>query len=248
LKIVLENASDFKRCIDAVSVLIDEAEFVLNESGLAIKATDPSQISMVDFSLPKASFKEFDVSSETKIGLDLSYLSQVMSRAKASDALELSLEDDKSSIKVSFIGSSKRSFSLPVIDISSSDIPNPKIEFDASMVFQAGLLQDALKDSALITNHVSLEADPEGFYVKAKSSKGTVNSETLKSDKSVKSLEVKSETKSMFPLDYLQDMVKATSSGDEVSLEMKSNAPVKLSYKIGGAEITYFLAPRIESD
>ncbi len=248
MKVVLENAADFKRCIDAVSVLIDEAEFVFGSSGLAIKATDPSQISMIDFSLPKESFKEFEVKEDTRIGLDLSYLSQVMSRAKASDALEISLDEDKSLIKVSFAGSSKRSFSLPVIDISSSDIPNPKIDFDSEIIFQAGILQDALKDSALITNHVLLEADAEGFYVKAKSSKGTVNSETLKGNKSVNQLNVKEESKSMFPLDYLQDITKAAASGDEIKLEMKTNAPVKISYSVGGASIIYFLAPRIESE
>ena len=51
----------------------------------------------------------------------------------------------------------------------------------------------------------------------------------------------------MFPLDYLQDMLKAASSDTKVSLSLKSSAPVKVSYSIGEASINYFLAPRIEN-
>lgn len=51
----------------------------------------------------------------------------------------------------------------------------------------------------------------------------------------------------MFPLDYLQDMLKAASGDTKVNLFLKSNAPVKVSYKIGDANISYFLAPRIET-
>jgi DNA polymerase III sliding clamp (beta) subunit (PCNA family) len=52
----------------------------------------------------------------------------------------------------------------------------------------------------------------------------------------------------MFPLDYLTDMLKAASSDTDVSMFLKNNAPVKVSYAIGPSQITYFLAPRIESD
>ena len=85
ISLVLDNAAEFKRCIDAIAVLIDEAEFVVDENGLSLKATDPSQISMVDFSLPKTAFKSFKADGVAKIGLDLDYLAQVMARSKSSD-------------------------------------------------------------------------------------------------------------------------------------------------------------------
>jgi hypothetical protein len=37
-------------------------------------------------------------------------------------------------------------------------------------------------------------------------------------------------------------------SGKNLILSMKSNAPIKLEYKINEANLTYFLAPRIESE
>ena len=41
-------------------------------------------------------------------------------------------------------------------------------------------------------------------------------------------------------------MVRACPTGNSVSLAMKSNEPLKLSYKIGDADISYFLAPYME--
>jgi len=68
----------------------------------------------------------------------------------------------------------------------------------------------------------------------------------LFSKKEFKEFKVKNSAKAMFPLDYLSDMLKG--SGKNLILSMKSDAPIKLDYKINEAELTYFLAPRIESE
>jgi DNA polymerase III sliding clamp (beta) subunit (PCNA family) len=52
----------------------------------------------------------------------------------------------------------------------------------------------------------------------------------------------------MFPLDYLQDMLKVASSDTEVGVRLKNNAPIEIEYTIGAANIKYLLAPRIESE
>lgn len=247
MKLVLEKAGIFQKSIDAIAVLIDEAEFLIDENGLALKATDPSQISMVDYLLEKKCFKEFDVEDKLKIGLDLDYLKQIMSRAKADDQLTLDLDESKSRLNVRFKGASSRKFNLPLIDISSAELPNPKIEFDAEVKLLAGVLQDALKDAALISSHVSIGVLGDKFVVRADSSKGNLDSVTEKDKQNLIELNVKKEALSMFPLDYLQDMMRTAQSSTVVELKLKGNAPIEISYEIGPARIKYFLAPRIES-
>lgn len=250
LELVFEDALDFKKCIDAISVLIDEAEFLVSSAGLELKATDPSQISMVDFKLDKKGFKAFKLSEkeDIKLGMDLDYLSQVMARANKGEELILSLNPEKTLLQLVFKGTSKRSFSVPLIDISSSKLPSPKIEFDAELKMDAAILKDALKDAELISSHVSLQANKEHFVVEARSSKGSVVNETSGKEKSVKEFKVGKEARSVFPLEYLQDMLKGASSSEEIELKMKQDAPIVLSYKIGKADLQYFLAPRIESE
>ncbi len=248
VELVFEDASLFKRVVDAISVLIDEAEFIVDLNGFALKATDPSQISMVDFWLDKSAFKEFKVPGLTKIGLDLNYLSQIMARAKAKDSLQLSVEKDNARLNLVFTGNGVRKFSIPLIDIASSQLPSPKIEFDAEIIVNSSALGDSLKDASLISSHVQLATDGEKFMVKAHSSKGTLNNELSKKDKSVKEIKAKKDAAAMFPLDYLQNMLKAADSATDVTVFLKASAPVKISYPIGASKITYFLAPRIESE
>lgn len=247
MKLVLEKAGMFQKSIDAIAVLIDEAEFTVDEKGLSLKATDPSQISMIDFVLEKKAFKAFDVGEKTKIGLDLDYLRQVMSRAKLDDELTLELDETKSRLNVSFRGASSRKFNIPLIDISSAELPNPKIEFDAEVRLLASVLQDALKDASLVSSHVSIGVEDDKFIVKADSSKGNLDSVTEKDKKNLIELDAKQNAMSMFPLDYLQDMLKTAQGNSEIEVKLKGSAPIQVAYGIGDAKITYFLAPRIES-
>ncbi len=247
MELVLKDATIFKKSIEAISVLIDEAELVIKQDGLELKATDPSQISMVDFSMPKNAFETFKC-EETRLGLDLDYLNQVLSRAQSSDKLLLSIDEKKAFLSVTFKGKAQRSFQVPLIDISTSEVPTPRIEFDAELKISSGFLQNAFKDAALISSHITLGCTSEKFFIKANSSKGNLVEEAAQDKENLPELKVKMECKSMFPLDYLQDMVKAASAPETLSLFIKTNAPVKISYLIGEASITYFLAPRIESN
>ena len=249
VELVLENAVSFKKSVDAISVLIDEAEFDVGKEGLSLKATDPSQISMVDYSLDKKAFKEYKIEGETKLGIDLDFFGSVLNRAKVGDSLRMSLNEQKSKLLLSFVGSQKRVFEVPLIDINSSKSPSPKIEFDAEIKLNADVLKDGLKDAALISTHITLGVDAEKFFMKAHSSKGKVNIEALAKDsKSIYEIKSKREAEAMFPLDYLADIVKTSSAEGPVTVKLKNNAPVQVSYEIDKAKISYFLAPRIESE
>lgn len=207
MKLAFEDASVFRRFVDGIAVLVDEAEFVISDDGMSLKATDPSQVSLVDFSLPKSSFKVFEIAQPLKLGVDLNYLNQVFSRAKSNDVVELSLAND-SNFSVVFSGLAKRSFVVPLLDLASSEIPVPKIEFDAEIKIKASLIQDCLKDVALVSTHVVLEVVGDKFFVRANSSKGNVENYYDLKDHSLVSLSAKSNCKAMFPLDYLANFLK----------------------------------------
>ncbi|MEK6970634.1 MAG: proliferating cell nuclear antigen (pcna) [archaeon] len=247
MELVMDRADVLKRSVAAIAVLIDEAEFEVSEKGLTLKATDPSQISMVDFEFEKKAFKKFHVDGSIRLGLDMDYLNQIMSRSKPADEVVLHLDDDSSKLSVTFRGTSTRTFSIPLIDISAGELPNPKIEFDATVRVKAGVIQDALKDAGLLSTHLTLGAKSDSFFVKAVSSKGELMNETPKGSESLPDLSVKKDCSSMFPLDYLSDMLKSAATDADVTVKLKENAPVEINYKIGEARMRYFLAPRIES-
>jgi proliferating cell nuclear antigen len=146
---------------------------------------------------------------------------------------------------LTFKGNSVRHFSVPLIDVSAAELPTPKIDFYASVKVKGDLLQGGLKDAALISSHILMGVTSNQFFLRANSSKGELNHETDRKD--LLDWQAKKECSSMFPLDYLQDMLKVADSNTIVSLQLKSNAPVQLSYAVGEAQLSYFLAPRIET-
>jgi proliferating cell nuclear antigen len=248
VELVLEEAATFKRSIDAISVLVSEAEFIADKDGLSLKATDPSQISLVDFSLAKDGFKTYSVKEKTSLGVDLNYLSQLMARARPKDELSIKLDEGTNNISLVFRGASVRSFSVPLLDITSAELPTPRVEFDSELKVKAQILQDSFKDASLLSSHIALEIKGDTLLILADSSKGNFRNEITKKDGSLISIRSKAESKAMFPLEYLSNMLKAARPDTEVSLSMKKDAPIRLEYAIGKAAVTYFLAPRIESE
>ncbi|HIH10450.1 MAG TPA: proliferating cell nuclear antigen (pcna) [Candidatus Diapherotrites archaeon] len=248
MQLLFEDGTQFKKFVDGLAALVDEAEFIVDEKGFGLKATDPSQISLVDFLLPKKAFREFDCPVPTKLGVDLNYFNQIMSRAKAGDSVTLSVSDERSKLSVIFNGSSKRSFVIPLLDLNSADLPLPRIEFDSEVKVKADALQDSFKDAALISTHVILSVENDSFVLRANSSKGNLENVYSHGNKSLVSLRAKQETRAMFPLDYLVSILKAASSDTEITLNFKSNAPVEVTYSLGEGKMQYFLAPRIEND
>ncbi len=247
-EVKLENATVFKNCIDALVTLIDEGEFDLTKNGITLRAMDPSQIAMVDFVLPKSAFEKYDISTERKLGLNLDDLSKIVTRCRPGETLTLKLDKTESRLELIFKGKSTRRFNLPLLDIANQTPKEPKIEFDSKIRINGSALKESLKDASLVSSHVILRTSPEGFDIEAHGDKGEVQIESKKNEDSLIEHTVNKDTKSMFPLEYLNDLLKATESDAVVTLDLKTDAPLRLQYPIGDATVTYYLAPRIESD
>ena len=58
------------------------------------------------------------------------------------------------------------------------------------------------------------------------------------------------DAKSLFSLDYLSDMSKILGKSNEVTIDLGKDFPLKIRIKIaeGHGEVSYMLAPRVESE
>ncbi len=246
-KASISNAKDFSKAIESVSNLINEGEFHANEAALQLRTMDPSQIAMVSFSMPKESFKEYEADGE-KIGVNFRSLTDVLKRARADESLEINLEEGKTRMVLRFKGASERKFVIPLLDLREGSTNPPEIDFAGKIRINGSYLKESLKDAELISSHVVLDASPEKFSISAEGDRGEVKINTEESSDAVVELNFSEEAKSMFPLEYLNDILKNVSSRTDVNLEMKTDAPLKIDYDIGKTNLTYFLAPRIETE
>lgn len=246
MKITMEEAPALKDAIEAVVNLVEEGVFEVNEDGLSLKAMDPSQISMVSFSMPKSMFSEYVVGDHKRIGIDIGKLARVLARGNSGESVEL--EVDEGRLNVTFKGKKrKRVFKLPLLDLGEGLEREPKIEYKNKVVMRADVLRDVLKDAKLVSTHISFVLDGSTFMVEIKGDDGEIKEEFEKEGEEMKELKIESGARATYPLSYMEDIIKGSKSDTDIAMHIESDRPLKIEYNIVGAEAKYFLAPRIEN-
>lgn len=113
MKLQREGSGTWKSCIGAISNLVEEANFEFGARAVEMKAMDPSHVALVDFRLSKEAFQEYDIEEARELGIDLTRMGRIMSRAKKSGRLSLSFSEDDNILAVTFEGNGVRMFTLP---------------------------------------------------------------------------------------------------------------------------------------
>jgi len=245
-ELTISNAKVFKSCIDAIVTLIDEGELEIADDGIKLRAMDPSQIAMVDFEMPKSAFEKYEI-QPSRIGINFEDLDKVMSRARPEEKLTIKLDDSKARLILTFKGKATRRFVVPLLDIGGTTPKKPQIDFESTLKFNGNFLKEALKDTQLMASHVVLKTDPDAFIIESQGDKGEANIRVEKDSDELFDFDVKKNARAMFPLEYLNDLLKGTDAATNVELGLRTDAPLKVEYKIGEASIAYYLAPRIET-
>lgn len=240
-KALINDTRNWKHSVDAIASIIDEGTFVIDADGMRLRAMDPSQIALIDFNLPAKAFEEFSCESETSMGVDFTELSKITKRLKPEDKLHITLDKQ---LVMKFAGDTTRTFKMSIIDAQSNPPREPQIEFSSEVKLAPSMIKEALKDAELVSNHVTLAAD-EAFNVSCDGDTGSV--EIILPEEKLLAFEKKEVSKAVFSLDHLTNILAAADAPSIVSIQLKTDAPVKIQYAIGDAKVIYYLAPRIES-
>lgn len=239
--IELKKVELWKRSVEAVSSFISEGNFRFSEKGIHFRAIDPSQIVLVNYEMSKNVFDKYEI-EPTFVGLDLGELSKIMSRVLPNDKMIMNLSDSELLIRLE--GDLSRSFRLPLIDVAEGEITVPSHKYDAKVEINSRILKEALKDASLFGSSVILRIKDGQFLIEARGSAGSLNISS-KESKGVAVSGNNKEVISKYSLNYLINIVKESDSEKTVSLEMKTDMPIKVNYKIGDSDIQFYLAHMI---
>ncbi len=235
--IELEKHDAWQRAVEAISGFISEGNFRFSDSGIYFRGIDASQVVMIDYSIPKGFFDKYDI-EPSMVGLDIRELSRILSRSLEADKLIMHLSD--SELRVRFEGEMSRSFNLPLLDISEEEVTLPDAKFDARVEITGKMLKETLKDAGLVSTSVVFRVKGNEFIIEAKGTAGNLNS-VIKKPKHV-AVKTTGEITSKFSLNFLQNIVRAADPEKKVVLELKNDAPMKISYQIGPSIISFHLA------
>lgn len=234
-----------KELIDVVSTLVDEVKLNVGKTGIAVKAVDPAHVAMVDLSLGKDAFEEYK-GNESELGIDINKIREVLRLARSGEIISMDHDEDKNRLVIS-VGNIVRRMSL-VDTAGMSDPKVPNLELPAKLAVRTEELRRGIRASESVSDHIALISSPDGFEM---ISEGDTDSVNLKLPKDLlEEIDCKETVRSLFPLDYFSNMIKAVSSAEAITMYLGNDYPVRMEFKIadGKGEVKYLLAPRIESE
>jgi proliferating cell nuclear antigen len=238
------KSDTLKALVNIVSTLIDEVKFTITPEGMTLKAVDAAHVAMIEMDVKKGAFESFSA-EDTEIGLDLEKVKGVLKLAGSGEMIRM--EQDDSTGKLVFkVGNITRRMSL--IDTTGMNDPKvPQLNLAAQIAVPVEELQKGIRAVESISDHIKLKAGPEFFEL---SCEGDTDSVSLKLDSSSAKIDTESDVCSLFPPDYLANIIKAIPSGTQVHIELDNDYPVKLVFGLadGAVKVDYLLAPRIESE
>lgn len=238
----LENPRLFSDIIGIISELVNEVKIKINKEGLSITAIDPANVAMVNFKLPSNAFSQLEVEEEN-LGVNLESFKAVLRRCSFGSSLLMKTEENY--LKIEIDDKVKREFTLALIDLDRKDKPIPLLEFSSRIEISSSELLEAIEDCSIVADSCSFEAEPEKFSIYAK---GTLNSAKLSYTSDEVHIESPSKQKSKYSLEYLQKMIKAAKITEKTIINFSGDYPLKLDFKTPNIELSFILAPRVETE
>jgi proliferating cell nuclear antigen len=239
------KSDTLKGLVSVISTLVDEAKFRISQEGVNLKAVDPAHVAMVDMTIGKGAFGSYTADS-AELGVDLDKMKEVLKLAASGDMIMMEHDEAQGRLTLK-VGNVTRRMNL-VDTAGMSDPQVPMLSLPANVDVAIVELQKGMKAAESVSDHIALSADEDSFELFCEGDTDTVS---LKLDKSkLVGITATSKVRSMFPLDYFANLVKAIPSDTVVRISLGEDYPVKLGFKFadGNGEVNYLLAPRIEND
>ncbi len=234
-----------KGIVNIISTLVDEAKLNVSSEGISLKAVDPAHVAMVELDVKKEAFESF-IADETSIGLDLDKVKEVLRLTSSGDGVEMEQDEERGRL-VMKVGNITRRMNM--VDTSSMSDPKvPQLSLPVSVEVSIVEVQKGIRAAESVSDHIALTADQDGFEL---SCEGDTDFVDLRLERAqLQSLEVEEKARSLFPLDYFSNLVKAIPSDTMVQIELGNDFPMKMNFDLadGNISVGYLLAPRIESD
>jgi len=241
----LNEVSLLRDSIATIAELIDETELHITKEGIKMIAADRAVVAVVDFFLNREAFDEYNNDKDSKIGINLLSLLQILKRAGINDTLNMKLLDDR--LELVLKGESTRRFTLPLIDISKEETPPlDKLEFPTSLKIDSEILNSGIEDAELITDSIVFTISKEQFVMKAESDSSSTQLELVPGGE-LDITKINDPVRARYSLDYLKKIFKARKLAEETMIALATDYPMRIQFNVEGKmSLSFILAPRVE--
>jgi proliferating cell nuclear antigen len=249
MDIQINDASVFRRSVDAIRDFLPQAQLRVSEDGLRISGMDSSHVGFVDYFLSAEDCKQLKVSHNSLVGISMTTLSRVLAMAGVgTEGLTLTCGSDDAALKVSFKTDGRSAnFELPTLDIHEEAVELPDLSYGAVVKAKTADIAGMIKDLAVFGDSAVLCLDEEGFHVRVSGDVGK-GELTLEPDNDRDMIMEGDTVELSFGMKYLQQIVKSCSglaAYMEVAFDPSNPLRVRVLFGKSSHFIAY-LAPKVQ--
>jgi len=232
-----------KEIVDITATLVSETKLNVSEDGIDLRTVDLAHVAMIDINISSSAFESFK-SKDCELGVNLEKLKDVLRLSKTGEEIQLKHDEEKNRLVVN-VGNITRMMAL-VDTAGMSDPKVPNLDHKAVVTLKTAHLSRAIQATMGVSDLVCFIVRPDGLEIGADGYTDKVSVD-LDKDK-LESLQCKEKVRSIFPLDYLNRIVKEIKS-ETTTLQLGNDYPVKLEFELanGSGRAVYLLAPHIEN-
>ncbi len=247
VKAKLEDVTVLKDAIQTISSLISEGKFTVKSDGLHMAATDPTMVTMVDFTLAKEAFTTYEFEKEETLGMNIDNLNSIIKRASNSETITIETQESKCAITLH--GDTTRTFSLPLLNLDNTQTPDvDNLDFTTTIDVKSEALKTGIGDASVVGESITFRTTENSVILEAKGDNSTAQFTIDANTDSLLNLEGES-VKSSFSLGYLSKAMRAEKIADTVTIKLGNDFPLKLEFNAPEkCQLHFVLAPRIEEE
>merc|ERR1719189_2072259 len=256
LEAILTKGDILRKIMQAISELVNDANFDCNEYGLSLQAMDSSHVSLVSMILRADGFDPWRCDNNCQLGIHLDHFNKVLKCMGGKDEVEIRYKEGADECDFTFKSPEEDKvshFSLKLMDIDSEHLGIPETDYKTKVKMSATEFQRICRDLAVLgdTLTIGVNKDNVQFSVAGEIGKGemTVNASTASDEMEGTVIDCSEPVVQTFAMRYLNFFTKATVLSKHVTLSLSPEVPLMVEYPVDEiGYVRYYLAPKIEED
>ncbi|KAJ3637643.1 hypothetical protein MTP99_001084 [Tenebrio molitor] len=253
----LVSSGTFKKILDAIKDLLNEASFDCSESGIQLQAMDNSHVSLVSLMLRSDGFDKYRCDRSLTMGMNLANMAKIFKCANNDDTVTIKAQDDADIVTFMFEAKKQEKISdyeMKLMNLDQEHLGIPETDFSCVIRMPSPEFARICRDLSQFGESIVISCTKEGVKFSTGGDIGSANvklAQTNNFDKEEESvtIEMQEPVTLTFACQYLNSFTKATPLAPQVQLSMSDNVPLVVEYQIPElGHLRFYLAPKIEED
>jgi len=247
----------FKKLLESVKELLNEATWDCSDTGIQLQAMDNSHVSLVSVNLRADGFDKFRCDRQLAMGMNLGSMSKILKCAGNDDIITMKAQDNADTVTFMFESPNQdkvSDYEMKLMNLDAEHLGIPETDYAAVIKMPSAEFQRVIRDLSQFGDSLVISVTKEGVKFSAAGDIGVgnikiaQNSNVDKEEESV-TIEMQEPVSLAFACRYLNMFTKASCLSSQVCLSMSPEVPLVVEYNIGEiGQVRYYLAPKIEDD